>query len=296
MKLTKYILVACLGASMVACSDDTKWNTDSNVTVEMAQATVKVMENRDVFYVPLKVTGTTNGPISVTVDVAEAAVSPAQENVHYYVTSKKVVIPDNETEVKIEFTAVNDKEINEDREFVVTITKVEGAKLGEVVATVVTLRDDDGIPYEAIQGKWTLSGISAFDGAEESNTITISGLEDDDPAYGKLLYFSGFCGSPDLTAEVAFTYVEAEQKGYLSIPLGQNIGQIELNVGVCDCQIWSLNGTSVNDEGVISATVDSDLNEITFDLDPSAGYYIAVFQGGEYLGGLEALASLTMTR
>ncbi len=296
MKLTKYLMVACLGLSLAACSDDTKWNTDSNVTVEMAQASVKVMENRDIFYVPLKVTGEANGPISVTVEVAAAAVSPAQEDVHYYVTSKKVVIPADEESVNIEFSAVNDKEINEDREFTVTITKVEGAKLGELVATVVTLRDDDGLPYEAIQGTWTLKGLDVFDNVDGSVAISISGIEDDqDPAYGKVLYFSGFCGSKDLTAEVSFTYVEAEQKGYINIPLGQPIGSIKLNVGECDCQIWGLRGNNVYDEGVLSATVNSDLNEMTFDGDLQ-GYYIAVFQNGEYLGGLEAFDYISMTR
>lgn len=294
MKLTKYILVACLGVSMVACSDDTKWNTDSNVTVEMAQASVKVMENRDVFYVPLKVTGKTNGPISVTVDVAEVSVNPAVENVNYYVTSKKVVIPDDETEVKIEFTTVNDKEINDDREFTVTITKVEGAKLGEVVSTVVTLRDDDGIPYEAIQGVWKLNGMDLFDNVPASQNITISGIEDDqDPAYGKVLYFSGFVGSSDLKIEVSFTYVEAEQKGYINLPLGQVMGMYN---NTYECQFWGLNGQYVNDEGVISATVNSDLNEITFDLDPEGGYYIAAFQDGEYLGGLDGMYSISMSR
>lgn len=294
MKLTKYILVACLGVSMVACSDDNKWNTDSNVTVEMAEPTVKVMENRDIFYVPLKVTGKTNGPISVTVDVAEAAVSPAQENVHYYVTSKKVVIPDDEAEVKIEFSTVNDKEINEDREFVVTITKVEGAKLGEVVATVVTLRDDDGIPYEAVQGAWTLSGFNVFDNADATEKLTIYGIEDDqDPSYGKVLYMSGFVGASNLCIELAFTYVEAEQKGYISIPLGQVMGIYNDRY---ECQFWGLNGQYVNDEGSISATVNSDLNEITFDLDDEAGYYIAAFQDGEYLGGLDAMCALSMSR
>lgn len=293
MKLTKYIMVACLGLSLAACSDDNKWNTDSNVTVEMAQATVNTMENRDVFYVPLKVTGKTNGPICVTVDVTEAAVSPAKEDVNYYITSKKVVIPDNETEVKLEFAAVNDKEINEDRVFTVTIAKVEGAKLGEVVATVVTIRDDDGIPYEAIQGAWKLTGISGFDGSPVSDNITISGLEDSDLSYGKVLYMTGFVGTPDLSIEVAFTYVEAEQKGYITIPLGQVMGIYNKTY---ECQFWGLNGQYVNDEGSITATVNSDLNEITFDLDADAGYYIAAFKDGEYLGGLDAVTSVAMTR
>lgn len=286
-------MVACLGLSLAACSDDNKWNTDSNVTVEMAQATVNTMENRDVFYVPLKVTGKTNGPICVTVDVTEAAVSPAKEDVNYYITSKKVVIPDNETEVKLEFAAVNDKEINEDRVFTVTIAKVEGAKLGEVVATVVTIRDDDGIPYEAIQGAWKLTGISGFDGSPVSDNITISGLEDSDLSYGKVLYMTGFVGTPDLSIEVAFTYVEAEQKGYITIPLGQVMGIYNKTY---ECQFWGLNGQYVNDEGSITATVNSDLNEITFDLDADAGYYIAAFKDGEYLGGLDAVTSVAMTR
>ncbi|MDE6288908.1 MAG: hypothetical protein K2M00_09015 [Muribaculaceae bacterium] len=294
MKLTKYILVACLGLSVAACSDDTKWNTDSNVTVEMAQASVKVMENRDVFYVPLKVTGKTNGPISVTVDVAEAAVNPAVENVNYYVTSKTVVIPDNETEVKIEFTTVNDKEINEDREFTVTIAKVEGAKLGEVVATVVTLRDDDGIPYEAIQGVWDLNGMDLFDNVPTSQKITIYGIEDDqDPAYGKVLYFSGFAGSQDLKIEVSFSYVEAEQKGYINIPLGQVMGIYNKTY---ECQFWMVSGQYVYPDGVISATVNSDLNEITFDLDPDAGFYIPAFKDGQNLGGLDGMYSISMSR
>ncbi len=108
MKLTKYLLVACSALLFAACSDNDDWNTDGNVTVQFTSATVKAKENADLFYVPLEVTGKTNGPIRVTVDVAATTESPANEDEHYILTSKTVVIPNDSTEVSLEFAAVND--------------------------------------------------------------------------------------------------------------------------------------------------------------------------------------------
>lgn len=295
MKLTKYLLVACSALFLASCSDDENLNTDGNVTVQFASATTKAKENADLFYVPLEVTGKTNGPIRVTVDVTETSASPAIADDHYIVTSKTVVIPNDSTQVNIEIAAINDMEINDDRQFTITITNVEGAKVGQISSTVVTITDDDSLFYEAIQGQWTFTDINFFDDVEESFKMNFVGVDDSQEDYEKILYLSGFSGRSNLVAEVQYSYDDPSQTIYLEFELGQVLGQLNFTgLGVCDVCLFGVSGNYLVDEGVITAIANTDMHTITFD--PMDVFYLGVVSNGEYMGGFDGFTTMSMSR
>ncbi len=288
-------MLACSALLVTACSNDDDWNTDGNVTVEMKNATMKVKENAGMFYVPVEVTGEANGPIRVTVDVTEASVSPAVEDEHYILTSKTLNIPAGETEVSLEIVPTNDMEINDDRVFTVTIVSVEGAKLGEIKSTEVTIGDDDSLFYEALQGTWTFSDTNYFEGTAETFKMSFVGVAEGEPEYEKTLYLSGFGGRSNLVAEVDYIYDEANNVVTLEIPYGQTLGQLNFTgLGVCDVVLLGVKGEYVTMDGTIVATVSPDLRSITFD--PNDVFYCGVFAGTEFKGGWDAFAAVSMSR
>lgn len=293
MKFAKYLLVACLGLIFAACSND-DWNTDGNVSVEMANATIRTKENIGTFYVPLKVNGTTNGPIQVTVDVQEYSASPAVEDVNYLITSKTVVIPTDTAQVSIEILAVNDMELNDDRMFIVSIVKAEGATIGAQNTTTVTIRDDDGLFYEAIQGDWTWSDYEYYDQADEQYTMKVSGVDEESSDYEKILYFAGWGGVSSLVGKVEYS-IDANNEITLYIPYGQVLGQLNFTgLGVCDVVLYGVEGGYLVDDGGFYGTVSPDLKSVTFEPNLDVIYYVE--QGGEGLGAWSRFSEPAMNR
>lgn len=296
MKLTKYLLFACTAMLLASCSNDDDWNSDANVTVQMADATLKVKENSGMFYVPVEVTGEANGPVRVTVEVAAQGESPAVADKHYILTSYSIVIPADEPEVSLEFTATNDMEINDDRTFTVTIVSAEGAKIGEQRTTEVTITDDDSLFYEALQGKWTFNDTNFFEEIAESYQMTFVGVEEGQDGYEEVLYLSGFGGKSNLVAEVGYNYDESTNEITLEFPFGQVLGQLNFTgLGVCDVVLLGVDGEYVTQSGSAIGTVSSDLRTITFD--PDVVFYCGVFDStGAFKGGWDGFAEISMTR
>lgn len=281
---------ACAALLFAACGSDDDWNTDGDVTVELAKATIEIKENASMFYVPLQVNGTTNGPIRVTVDLTENSESPAVEDEHYILTSKTVVIPDNETEVSLEFSLTNDMEINDNRLFTITIVNVEGAKIGEQNKTAVTIVDDDSMFYEAIQGAWSFNFVDGFDGTEDSFSLKIVGVQEGQAGYEKTLYISGFAGRSDLIAEAGYNYDEATKEVTLDFELGQFMGKYG------SYQIYLFGVTPdgyIADSGFVTAKVNTNMREITFDSDDEL--FLGAPSGNQVLG-LAYCTQITMTR
>ena len=283
MKLTKYLLVACTALFMASCSDDDKLNTDGNVTVQFASATVNAKENADLFYVPLEVTGKTNGPIRVTVEVTESSTATAIENDHYVITSKTVVIPNDSTEVGLEIAAVNDMDINDDRVFTIAITNVEGAKVGQNSSVTVTLTDDDSLFYEALQGKWTLDCVDNK-GVSKSFSVTLYGVKDGEEGYEETLYMSGFMGYNWCVMELTYTYDEDENLVYLSLPFAQQIAEgVDFGLGgTNEVVLGAIVGNSITLDGEYVATASADMMTITFE--PDVMTTGAIFAGAEFTG------------
>lgn len=291
MKLTKYLLLASAALFLGACSNDDDWNTASDVTVQMAASSMSVIENADLFYVPVEVVGKANGPVRVTIDVTEGSSNPAVADKHYIVTSKTVTIPNDKTEVGIEIAATNDMDMNGDRHFTISIKSAEGAKIGAQATTDVTIRDDESIPYESIIGTWKFSALGFFDDAPQKYSVKIVGVSEGNPDYNKKVYIQGLMEEGSLVAEVDFNYDEDSQEITLDIPLGQILGVYNK---AYDVMLLSVSGQYLVDEGFITATVSADRKSIEFD--PEDVMFFGAFQNNQYLGGLDGSYAISLTR
>ena len=274
MKLNRiytFLLAALTFVAFAACSEDEpKWNV-GNATVSMEQTEISARENAGIFYVPVRVDGERNGMVRVEVEVAETGTTPAMEDVHYYITSKSIVIPADATTGNIEIATVNDDELNETRTFTMTIRQVEGATVTAQASATISLLDEDSNFYEKLKGPWTMQGTD-LDGATVTWTGTITGMNENEEGYGSILYFSGFCGYNFLALTLQYSFDVASQTGSLDIVYGTNSGQGDLggDYGLCDIIVGAVKrtdkGYSISiPDGVISGTWNDEFTLITFD-------------------------------
>lgn len=265
----KYIKLFALLAAVVflgACSDDDdKWNSASDVTVNMANAQYSPRESSGIVKLPINVEGATNGLVSVTVETAEVGENPAKENVNYYVTSKTVRISDGQGNLELEM--VDDKDINESRTFTVTIVSAKGAKIGENKTTTVTIRDNDSEPYDRLQGSWKMTGKDNK-GNAVSWDVTVTGADsEDDAEYNKTLWVNGMCGMSESSAMLSFYYDEVTNKYTVSFDnLGTYNFITEVDFGFTNpMNIWlmTVDGNNVT-ANPVDGDVSDDLQTITF--------------------------------
>jgi len=226
MKLNKIYAIALAALTLTACSDDddTSYNTASDVTVSMEEATMSVPEdNSGIIKVPVVVSGKANGTIKVTVEVQGVGSNPAKADEHYILTSDYIYIPDDQTEGNIEFHATGDDEINENREFSIKIVNVEGAKIGTQTTTTITLKDDDHLipeAYSATVGDWIMSCNRG------QYPVTVTGYPEGNPKYGKEVNIVGIGGDPDFTAVAQISVDPNTEKIKLTFVYGQQIGVV----------------------------------------------------------------------
>lgn len=93
----------------------------------MESPTFSAKESAGSVRVPIKVTGKTNGKVYVTMEVKECGKNPAKEDVHYYVADKTITISDEIGYV--EYRAVDDRVINDDRTFSLSLRRLRAPRL-----------------------------------------------------------------------------------------------------------------------------------------------------------------------
>lgn len=271
MKAIKYFAIALATLSLSACSDENKAedydsflggvNSATGVTVEM-NPTFDIGENVDVFKVPVKVTGKTNGKIVVTVGVKPGPSSSADETddavegVNYVLTSATVNIPEGADEGYIECTNIWEQGvINEDRVFTMTITDVQGATLGAQKDCVVTIENVDDA-YTMMCGTWKFKGTSMFGEGEQEFTMTMTPLPSDDPNYGSMLECYGLMGNSKAFMPLSFAYDMDNDVVTVEVLSGEFACWSLYNVGgIGTCAVISNTSTSKNGFGPNEATV-----------------------------------------
>lgn len=194
MKLNKIFAIALAALTLTACSDDddSGMNTASGVTVNFETATLSLEETDGLVKIPVKVTGKTNGKISMNVTVTEVGQTPAKEDIHYLLTDKRLIIGEGQDVGYIELKVVNDRFLNEDRKFDLAITNISGAAKGQTATCQVTIKDNDELLYGRLQGSWTMNALDPFED-EEVPTVcqaTISGVNPGEEGYGEELNIS----------------------------------------------------------------------------------------------------------
>lgn len=301
MKYFKIFALALGALALTACSNDEDWNTASGVSVEFTSSDYVVKENAGNFQIPLKVTGEANGPIKVQVKVEGTGTNPAlpfeerdgKWSGNFVLTSDALNIPAGEEYVSLDFQAVDDQEENANRTFSITITTVEGATAGTISTTTVTIRDNDGVPYEKIQGNWKFN-FTDYDGKQSTMSCSISGAEDGTPEYGKELVLEGLLNNP---TALTLYYDENEATGevFVSMVLPEPIIWYDSSN-----YIWVI-GTAANGnpslaETTVTGVYDAANQTITFEPQDKIWFYIASPDFSSQLGVYESATGITMTR
>lgn len=226
-----FILLAAMSLFVACSSDDESYNSNEGVTAGFATDSLIMKENSGIFNIPIVIEGQRNGEINLTVQVLPTDGSnQAVEDQHFLITTKNLRLPQDTTATSIlnvQIKTVDDQEINENREFKLKITSLNGAKL-QKDEIVVVLRDNDAAFYEKFFGKWTIK-FTDYDGVEQSKTVNISGpTDEEDPDYDKTLTAScpGMFNvgvSLDCQWHFRYSFDTATKKGTLAFILGEVI-------------------------------------------------------------------------
>lgn len=278
--LTTIIAVAATMSIFCSCSDD-DMNT-AEATVSMGEATYSVKENRGLFTIPVVVSGEQNGDIKVAVDVRSVS-SNCMVDKHFMVTSTEVVIPSSKKSVNIEIKTVDDREINEDRQFEVSISSVQGASIGTNKNTLITLIDNDDIPYDRMDGIWTVTATNMLtdDTTPATWETRLSTVVDETEAgYGSIITMSPWTiwdgESYDFISHtMLFNYSASSQTATVTFKLGEKMcegiilgGEDEGGFNLTSCFMRSAapTQTGYTTSGSVIGQVNSDFTQITFNL------------------------------
>ncbi len=217
--------------TLAACSNDDdkrSINNKGDVYVSMAQADITYKENKGVVTIPVTVTGERNGDITVTCTVEEylaQGYEPAMEDVHYLLSSETITIWPEDNSGNFEVRLVDDRIMNDARLFVIKLVSANGAQLGSLLETIVTIKDNDQEPYDRIGGTWTALTAS---GATVGN-VTFEGADDEsEDGYNSFYYLilPNNSMANDPTILVKFNYVTGNETGTLSINFeNQELGE-----------------------------------------------------------------------
>lgn len=292
---------------MVSCSSDDNINTAA-ATVGFKDGEVSVKESKGIFYVPIVVEGETNGAITLEIAAEDKTPDNCKEDVHYLITSKNIIIPKGKKEVNVEIRAVDDRVINPDREFNLSIKNVSGATTDDTRSIAkVTMRDNDDIPYERMAGTWIVEATNTSAEPEvdpETGVVTYPKIkwemelevEEDETSesYGSLIKAAPWAvwdGTVPIIDDLGnglshnMTFKHNASTGATTVDMrmgsimadGLDFGTIE-GVDMSNSSARSatdgMAGYSYN--GTITGTVSEDFDKITF----SQPFYIIVFTPG----------------
>lgn len=309
MKLNKIAAIALAALAFTACSDDDKFNTAADVTVEMGETEVRFAEdqasNTTFFTIPVVLNGEANGEVAITLDVAPFGESQAIEDTHYVITTKHLVIPEGVNKVNVEFYPKGDNVINDDRQFTIKIATADGAQIGTNSTCTVTLVDNEGmIPraYEEIQGEWNATSNSVFSGSV-TGTVEIVGVAEDEEGYQSTLYLmnwpdegcvvEGKLGVDGATGAASFTF-----------PTGQTVlaGNFKFSDGTsayCEGKLVFTNGSTGYYSTVdnVIGECDVECKNMTFSFAGYGGLGILLYQDGKTpIGWYEAFNKIVLER
>lgn len=299
MKLNKIFAIALAALTLTACSDDDDNMNTASCTVNMKEQVVNASEDmvQDVYYyVPIEVTGNSNGPIRVTVEVSETGTTPATEGEHYLVTEKTITIPAGQKVGQIEFHPTGDTDINEDRQFLMTIVSAEGATVGQNRTTVVNLLDDDHLlppAYAAIEG------IYACNGDGEAFNLGIAIYPEGDENYLKKAIIYGWQGAEWAQVECTFSYDVASGRVRLNLPVGSPVAEgVNFgDIGVCNVYACGYSADGLSLAGNISIVSNADIDTFTFQSGIAGGIFNGSASGSNFTGYVWfAYQSLRMTK
>ncbi|MDE6495983.1 MAG: hypothetical protein K2L30_07085 [Duncaniella sp.] len=304
MKLSKIFGLSLATLLLAGCSsnDDNNftWNTKEGVTVSMEEAEVVTIENLGLFRVPVNISGERNGSIKIQFSFIEVGDEPAMEDVHYYVTTSELVVGPDIDKTYVEINTVDNIDENDPRVFDIVISKVEYASIGELASTEVIIKDKG--PYSKMAGEWTFAAANA-DGPVDPVKVKLTCKDPNE----RIIYVEnleawfGFPSSYPMKLRLNWVWDEETEHGNVTIPMGNTMGMIPLNLGdgkgtPCDLMNIFLNGNTPVSYGSLAGTCNDNYSEISFN--PSDQFVIGAFdqETGQYYGALDACSEISFKR
>ncbi len=289
MKFFKIFTVALAAVAFTACSDndDSAWNTAPDVTVEMGSATASFKEGRGLVTIPMVVNGDANGNIQVTLAVEEKGAYPAEDDVHFFLTTKTIVIFPEDKTYNVEIFINDDDVINEPRVCDIKIESVKGAQVGAVGFTELTIRDNDSDFYDKFAGQWILETIGT-DGSASNVKVNLAAFDEDEEGYNNYYVLEGL-QQGYVEYLVYFFYDMASQTGYLQLPYGQNGGTLNFAppVGEANVHLCGFDGRYFFTDGYTRFDWDETMTVLTATGDDGAekpGWLFALYNGDTFTG------------
>lgn len=236
----KYIKLFMIAAATVfcaaSCSDDENYNTTGKTTIEFESTAMTVDENTDLFDVPVKVSGARNGKVRFVIKTEEVGESPAKEDVNYMVTSKTVSLNADtlaSSTMNVQVKAVDDRNMNADRTFKITIVSADGATIGANSSVTVTIKDNDTSYFNIFSGEWKITGKFHYTGddgntyvKEFSQNLSISSPSDGDNFEYRLYAYIPSWSVPNIPVTLSYEfpiryrYIESTNKGTFAFESG----------------------------------------------------------------------------
>lgn len=171
-----------------SCSEDDDVNTVAECTVGFESTDITVSELDGYVKIPIAVSGRRNGPVRLTVEAASTGTNGAVEGENFTITDKTLNLNADTLStgtINVEVKVIDDRVINDDRQFTLTITAAQGADI-TTQQTTVTITDNDGDFYAAFAGTWTLKAKNSSD-ADVTKDIEIVAYAEGSPDYEKSL-------------------------------------------------------------------------------------------------------------
>jgi len=259
--------------------------------------------------IPITVSGHRNGPVKITIEAAPLDENGAVEGKHYMITDKTLNINADTLSsgtMNVEIKVIDDKDINEDRQFKLTIISANGAEIS-AKTTTVTIKDNDGDIYQSFFGTWVLTAKqNVYDAnghlvpgqyADFSAEINIDGTTNENhPDYEKILYAQGpgmfnVGVSLDCSWRFRFSFDMATKKGKIAFICG------ELVASYANVYQWIFatdDGQYITDDDITAEWSLDGNNQVPETIKFPEGQYLYLYQPGE--GLWDAIYDITITR
>ena len=257
IKYVKVFMLLAVVSMFAACSDDdVKINSNQGCTVGFANTELTVSEPAGYVSIPINVTGKRNGNVQMTIETAPVGTNGAVEGVNYLITDKTLNLNTDtlsSTSLNLELQVIDDYDINEDRQFTITIASAEGAEV-TTSQMIVTIRDNDAVLYERFGGTWTLSANNEATGATMTQDVTFTCAEPGGFGYERTISATttNMIGlNETLNWNFQYSYDEASNEGNLTITAGTRIGSATISDVEYDL-MWASYVPVTADQGMVS--------------------------------------------
>lgn len=212
--------MAALLPFFTSCSEDEDVNT-TECTVGFESDAIRISEPAGITQIPINVSGYRNGPVKVVIETESVGENGAIEGTHYRITDKTLNLNADTLStgvINVEVQVIDDSEVNDDRQFKLKITSVEGANV-VIAETIVTIVDNESDPYSAFGGQWYFNATNS-EGKQVKVPMTITAAEEGEYGYESILTGTteGLCGANEkLTWTIEWLYDDAAGEGALSL-------------------------------------------------------------------------------